>query len=911
MLETGGNECTACDGLTGFNPLDGQDSCLNVTQCGVGEEEFVAPTPSTDRLCAKCPPGEVDHDASGATACVPCSLGETYMPIGAQTECLPTTQCKAGEEEFIPATYVSDRLCIACEEGISFKAEVGQSVGCSAITQCRFPGLEYVAVPATRTSDTVCALITRCDGETQWRSADATLLSDAECSALTQCDVLATEYIAVAKTPTSDRVCAGLRECVQDEYEAAEPTATTDRVCKPHTVCGPFQYDIVKSTPTSDRQCIDVVEATAYAALPLYTANFSTPLSWSLPAPNVSAAAAADRRRDDDGGGAVDVLHARQAALNATWERVHAAASEQALASLEALGLSLAEDVARVTVSLVHVADEGVVSAWNMDAYGTESVVIAVHVLFTTPEAWNVFMAGLVSGVPGASQQYDDWPLVLAPCPPEAYLSGAMRVAQNGSVLVPCASRQQCVLGETFASWAGNRTADRSCQTVQSCEHGERRAPTLTSDRSCRSPATSEAAAATGTLGAIVALVLVLLVLVLVVVVYRRRRAAAQQGPRKTQAAPGDMQTRFVNPSFVGRVGGRAGLQNALYADNDVRNVLYAEFDGWHDDDKDADGGLYCDLDDLDGIDEMREARMAAEGGGLKRAGSKKGREIIQNPLYEIDGGDDGVEGLYDEVVPTDESNYFDVRPDAYMDAADLREDDDNCLAVNSDDEDDQGGYMDVRGADEAAYMDVRDVQPARLVANAGYLDVRGNRRQAAEEEDGGYLDVNAEDEEGGGYLDVNAEDEEGGGYMDVNAEDEEGGGYLDVRPEPEEDTVAARPPANAYATLSHGSASAKGSLYARLTGSKSKKDKKKKAKGSRKGAKVAPGAAAAPAPHAQGDDDGGYLNVHEGEEIPEDENYMSVTEATDGEFVGFASGLVAQDSDGEDYFDLDAGDEE
>ena len=54
------------------------------------------------------------------------------------------------------------------------------------------------------------------------------------------------------------------------------------------------------------------------------------------------------------------------------------------------------------------------------------------------------------------------------------------------------------------------------------------------------------------------------------------------------------------------------------------------------------------------------------------------------------------------------------------------------------------------------------------------------------------------------------------------------------------------------------------------------------------------------------------FLHVfYEGEEIPEDENYMSVTEATDGEFVGFASGLVAQDSDGEDYFDLDAGDEE
>jgi hypothetical protein len=924
-LETGGNVCTACDGATGYNPLSGQDGCLNVTQCGVGEEEAVAPSISSDRLCQKCPAGAIDHDSSGATPCVPCALGETYMPVGAQTECLPTTQCRAGQEEFIEATYVSDRVCISCDEGVTFKPEAGQSTQCRGITYCRFPSLEYVAVSPTRTSDTVCAPITRCNPDTQWRSADATLLSDAQCSPLTECDTLETEYIITAKTVTSDRVCAPLLECTAEEYEAQAPTPTTNRVCQPHTICGVYQFDIVKSTPTSDRECIDVVEAFAFAPLPIFTANYSAPLAWAVPAPNATATnSTADatgtgegsggdtgrRRRGTDGD---DLLLARQAALNATWGMVHSAAEQQAVQALEDLGLSASADVALLTVALIHSADRNPMSSWELDTYGLENAAIVVHILLTSPEAWHVYMAGLISGIPRASLAYADWPLVLSPCLPEAYLFDAVRVAQNGSTTVPCISRQQCVLSETFVSWTGNRTADRMCQTVQACEHGERRPPSLTTDRVCQSP--TQSVASTGTVGAIAGLVVVMLVLVLVIVVYRRRRAAAQHRTAAKSGPPLDqMQTKFVNPSFVGRVGGRGGLENTLYAENDVRNVLYSDFDGWEDDD----GGLYCDLDDLEGIDELRDARKAAEdgkGGGLQRQRSSRRRRsrrgVIKNPLYDEGGEEDVVEGLYDEVVGMEPGSgtagYFDVHPDTYMEVADLREDVDSYLAVESDDEDD-GGYLDVNADEEGGAGKYMGMKPSRLVANGRYLDVKPRL-----EEHGGYMDVNPHEA---------GQEDDGGGYLDVNADEEEDGGYLDVKPEPEPETEGGVTAMlhGTYATLQdHGGeiaaapvAKSGGSLYARLSRKKKNKKEKKSGKTARK---VAPAAqqAAEGADFADGDAD---LHLHAGAPVEEswpaeaDNGYMDVAEEVDQDFVGFSPHMVGEDSDGESYFDLDAQEE-
>jgi hypothetical protein len=473
---------------------------------------------------------------------------------------------------------------------------------------------------------------------------------------------------------------------------------------------------------------------------------------------------------------------------------VHDAAEQQALQALKSLGLNASADVALLTVTLIHSVDESPISSGELNEYGLEDAAIVVHTLFTSPEAWYIYMAGLIRGVPGASLAYVDWPLVLSPCLPEAYLFDAVRVEQNGSTTVSCKPRQICILGETFASWAGNRTTDRVCQPTQACEYGERRPASLTTDRLCESPSQNEADL--GMVGSIVGLVVVMLVLVLVlvIIVYRRRRVAQH----RKAAMPGPpLDQFFVNPTFVGRIDCQRGLENSLYAKNDVQNMLYSVLNGWEDNDgglycdfdefggisglrdarkaaedempsgsrasrrhrshgvvirnplydegddddtidslyddaKHDDGGLYCDVDELEGISGLRDARKAAE--DKMPNGSRASRRhrshgvVIRIPLSDEGGDDDTIESLYDDaagVIPGSAAiGYFDVHPDMYTKVADVQENADSYLDVTSDDEDDVS-YFDVTVDAVGEPGKYRDANPSPLMTSSAYFDVK------------------------------------------------------------------------------------------------------------------------------------------------------------------------------------------
>lgn len=167
--------------------------CETISQCDENSQyEVVAPTPSTDRLCAE----KVEHcfiDAGevalpGTTpvsTCVevkPCS-DEEYTDAGAtadnQPVCVPYQECKDGEFQVQPRTRQSNLLC-------------------SSVSP-------------------VCSR----SGEAPRR----TTLDDGEVPAL------------------------------PESFETAAPTATTDRVCTATTVCNPGDLLVSQASVTSDRTC--------------------------------------------------------------------------------------------------------------------------------------------------------------------------------------------------------------------------------------------------------------------------------------------------------------------------------------------------------------------------------------------------------------------------------------------------------------------------------------------------------------------------------------------------------------------------------------------------------------------------------------------------------------------------------
>lgn len=181
FAQANGTICRQCP-ANSFVSLDGDNTCRPVTECIAGTQELRAPTPASDRVCEPCPAGSTDNDSDGATSCVACARGTSYMPqqgkIGA---CLPATNCPAGKDQLLDATLIDDRICDACDDG-KFKATVGQEA-CRAYTVC--DSAQYMEQAPTVIGDTVCANITICE-EDEYESTPPSANSNAVCSPLSR-----------------------------------------------------------------------------------------------------------------------------------------------------------------------------------------------------------------------------------------------------------------------------------------------------------------------------------------------------------------------------------------------------------------------------------------------------------------------------------------------------------------------------------------------------------------------------------------------------------------------------------------------------------------------------------------------------------------------------------------------------
>eukprot|EP00054_Salpingoeca_dolichothecata_P030336 m.246031 g.246031 ORF g.246031 m.246031 type:complete len:3452 (-) comp26641_c0_seq2:27-10382(-) len=277
--------CGSCELPDFFQDRSGQTTCKRVQSCLSGFYVTRAPTSTSDRQCTACPP-------------------ETWQHVPNQDQCMPATQCDAGEEETTPLGPFTDRVCRRCVLSISFKTKAGPGQ-CTHVRQCA-PGTQETAAP-TLTSDRLCE---ECPNQTyqdqtgrltclrasscvrgQYVSSPLTKSSDRvcaeclpkkgfyqdelnqeQCKRLTDCEP--GQYEALAALADQNRLCLSchpfnnqyqdqknapgckqVTACTTEQYETTPPTATSNRRCTSATICGPGTYEVTKLTPSSDRKC--------------------------------------------------------------------------------------------------------------------------------------------------------------------------------------------------------------------------------------------------------------------------------------------------------------------------------------------------------------------------------------------------------------------------------------------------------------------------------------------------------------------------------------------------------------------------------------------------------------------------------------------------------------------------------
>eukprot|EP00049_Salpingoeca_infusionum_P013045 m.243240 g.243240 ORF g.243240 m.243240 type:complete len:1831 (-) comp15341_c0_seq3:1668-7160(-) len=206
--------CSPCPSQT-FSS-DNLGRCRRVSECGVGQFEFEAPTATSNRICDSL------------------------------------QQCSLLQYQAAPPTPTSDR-------------------NCSVLTQCNAGFFEHVE--PTPTSDRVCCnpASDQASPKCQTCPAGTFAMSDpawpfTKCTAITTCNQ--GEFEAVAPTLTSDRVCEA--ECVPGTFLSTNgcetcPSGTfsTDFMASDCTTCSLCTGNVRKEcTLTSDTECTPSQDAT-------------------------------------------------------------------------------------------------------------------------------------------------------------------------------------------------------------------------------------------------------------------------------------------------------------------------------------------------------------------------------------------------------------------------------------------------------------------------------------------------------------------------------------------------------------------------------------------------------------------------------------------------------------------------
>eukprot|EP00048_Salpingoeca_helianthica_P024095 m.29661 g.29661 ORF g.29661 m.29661 type:complete len:1720 (-) comp9183_c1_seq2:38-5197(-) len=103
--------------------------CSLITGCPAGQVRTQEPTPTSNRVCADCPAGTIDHDNNYNTSCLTCPAG-TYTPPGTAGSSCPVCPAGTTDHDFNASTP-----CQVCNDpGLFVPAN---STGSCSLYQCK------------------------------------------------------------------------------------------------------------------------------------------------------------------------------------------------------------------------------------------------------------------------------------------------------------------------------------------------------------------------------------------------------------------------------------------------------------------------------------------------------------------------------------------------------------------------------------------------------------------------------------------------------------------------------------------------------------------------------------------------------------------------------------------------------
>ena len=248
--------------------------CQPVIVCdGIYFYESQAPTAISPRLCENPVGGACEQTTVDGW------IDGQYMSSAATPTtnrvCTAISSCPADKYQSVPPTATTDRECghtqpSACDGVTEYESRAPTSLlnrECTDLITCQ-PGVTYEPSPPADiyTAQRVCSgVVTGCDSQSQYQTAEPTLLANRVCAPLTPiCDPAALKYQSAAPTATTDRVCSSINVC--DGISTFEPSPTisktlgqytAQRTCNDIDTCTTGQYEVTPPDATTNRVCAD------------------------------------------------------------------------------------------------------------------------------------------------------------------------------------------------------------------------------------------------------------------------------------------------------------------------------------------------------------------------------------------------------------------------------------------------------------------------------------------------------------------------------------------------------------------------------------------------------------------------------------------------------------------------------